>query len=192
MFLEESTMRRPECKHYHEVAKAFQDFELNKLKWYDIGGRVLIVEEESNIFMGFFPKSLKEKSTYDHLDAFHIQQDKLNTWLKGVVKTSHVWTTGDHKVNSSYEAWDEECYDADIGELYQQEVMNVMNRDLGRRRRIFLLLLVLFVVHGVRVRLWVATRAKGRVDLPGIHGHGAAARVGRATRDRARVRVRDV
>ena len=70
LFLEDSIMRRPECKHYHEVPKAIQDFELSKQRWYAIGGRRLTLEEESNIIMRFLPRSLKEKCIFDHLDSF--------------------------------------------------------------------------------------------------------------------------
>jgi len=107
MFLEESVMRRPECKQYSEVPKALQDFELAKRNWCEIGGRQLIPEEESGIIMRILPRVLREKCILDHFESFNDQPDKLIRWAKSVVKTTQIWKTGEG-AHSLWEEWPDE------------------------------------------------------------------------------------
>ena len=62
VFPEQKVMRRPECKHYSDVPKALQDFELDLQRWYSVGGRRLSAEEESGQIMRVLPKQLKRQA----------------------------------------------------------------------------------------------------------------------------------
>ena len=80
--MEAALLRPKRCTNEKEIAKAMQDWEINKQYWYNIGGHRLQLEQECSIILRILVNRLRIKAVLDMGDGLDSNPEKLKLWAK--------------------------------------------------------------------------------------------------------------